>query len=162
LFAAVSFTLHVVVNQKHLGHLAIMLFYIAVSFSSRFGIDHGLLVFGSDPGWVYSDMNGFGPFVEGFVWFKLYWGAWAFLLLVIAALFWMRGTESGLHQRLAMARTSSTTTEPRRKGSLKLWIMSDVLDASETRHSRTSSQRTYASTFIRTIDSSISEEAISW
>ena len=25
-------------------------------------------------------MNGFGPFVGPFVWFKLYWAAWALLL----------------------------------------------------------------------------------
>ena len=36
-------------------------------------------------------MNGFGPFLEPFVWFKLYWAAWALLLAVVAILFWVRG-----------------------------------------------------------------------
>ena len=35
-------------------------------------------------GWTYSDMNGFGPFIEPFVWFKLYWTAWAILLAALA------------------------------------------------------------------------------
>jgi ABC-2 type transport system permease protein len=108
LFAAVSFVLHVVVNQKHLGHLAVVLFYAAFAFAGQFGIKHGMFLYNSDPGWVYSDMNGFGPFVQGFVWFKLYWGAWALLLLVVAGLFWIRGTESGARKRLALARMRFT------------------------------------------------------
>ncbi len=43
------------------------------------------------PGWTFSDMNGFGPFLEPFVWFKLYWAAWALLLAVVTMLFWVRG-----------------------------------------------------------------------
>ena len=43
-----------------------------------------LLLYGRDPGWLYSDMNGFGPFAAPFVWFKLYWAAWALLLAVAA------------------------------------------------------------------------------
>ncbi|WP_435316604.1 hypothetical protein, partial [Klebsiella pneumoniae] len=46
----------------------------------------------------------FGPFLRPFVWFKLYWAAWALLLGVVAALFWMRGRESGVRSRLARAR----------------------------------------------------------
>ena len=49
-------------------------------------------------------MNGFGPFAAPFVWFKLYWAAWALLLLVGAVLFWVRGHEGGLRRRLRQAR----------------------------------------------------------
>ncbi|HYW30934.1 MAG TPA: M1 family aminopeptidase, partial [Gemmatimonas sp.] len=54
--------------------------------------------------WIYSDMNGFGPFMRGFIWFKLYWAAWALLLAVIASLLLVRGPAVGLQQRLRAAR----------------------------------------------------------
>src|SRR5690606_19070155 len=44
-----------------------------------------------------------GPFVEPFVWFKLYWAAWALLFGVAAVLFWVRGHDAGGWRRLAQA-----------------------------------------------------------
>ena len=63
LLAALAMAVHVVVNQKYVGHLVVVLFYLFTAFAARFGIRHHLLVYGTGPGWVYSDMNGFGPFV---------------------------------------------------------------------------------------------------
>ena len=103
LLAALAMTVHVLVNQKYVGHILVLMasaFRIAGPMS---GI-HRMLVYNSDPGWTYSDMNGFGPFLEPFVWFKAYWAAWALLLAVIAILFWVRGPELGVRHRLALAR----------------------------------------------------------
>ncbi|HEV2736646.1 MAG TPA: hypothetical protein VGV85_17490, partial [Longimicrobiaceae bacterium] len=93
LFAALATAVHVVVNHKYLGHLAVVLCFLFTVQAGRFGIRHHLLVFGSDPGWIYSDMNGFGPFVAPLVWFRLYWAAWALLLAVLAGLFHVRGRD---------------------------------------------------------------------
>ncbi len=105
LFAVLAMTVHVVVNQKVLGHLVMALFFaFTIAAGPLLGIRHHLLIYGDDPGWVYSDMNGFGPFVGPFIWFKLYWGAWALLLAVVATLFWIRGAEPEWSQRLRLAR----------------------------------------------------------
>ena len=104
LLAALAMCIHVLVNQKYLGHMVVLLTFIFIRVAPVFGIRHHLFLYGTDPGWTYSDMNGFGPFVTPFVWFKVYWGAWALLLGVIALLCWVRGRESGGHQRLRVAR----------------------------------------------------------
>jgi ABC-2 type transport system permease protein len=104
LLAAVAMAVHVVVNQKYLGHLGVVLFYLFTAFSPRLGIRHHLLVYGTSPGWVYSDMNGFGPYAAPFVWFKLYWAAWALLLAVVARLFWVRGRDRESRGIVAFAR----------------------------------------------------------
>ena len=104
LFALLALVVHVVVNQKHVGHLVAFSAYGFIAFASRLGIEHNLLVYGSDPGWTYTDMRGFGPFLGPWLWFKLYWAAWALLLGVIARLLWVRGRERGLGVRLQMAR----------------------------------------------------------
>jgi ABC-type transport system involved in multi-copper enzyme maturation permease subunit len=103
--AALALTVHVAVNQKYLGHIVVLLVVASTVALQQFGIQHHLLLYNTDPGWTYSDMNGFGPFLRPFVWFKLYWGAWALLLGVIAVLFQLRGREPGLRSRLRQARS---------------------------------------------------------
>src|SRR5690606_16721968 len=94
LLAALATTIHVLVNHKHLGHMSVLIALVLIALAPPLlGLDHHLLLYGTDPGWTYSDMNGFGPFVQPLVWFKLYWGAWALLLLVLAASFRVRGVE---------------------------------------------------------------------
>jgi ABC-type transport system involved in multi-copper enzyme maturation permease subunit len=63
LTAALVMTIHIVVNHKNLGHLVSVLAIGFIMFSGALGIRHHLLVYSSGPGWTYSDMNGFGPFV---------------------------------------------------------------------------------------------------
>jgi len=103
LLGALAMAVHVVVNQKYLGHLVVVLYFASTAASELIGLRHHLLVYGSDPGWVWSDLNGLAPFIAGFVWFKLYWAAWALLLAVVANLFWVRGRENGPRARLALA-----------------------------------------------------------
>ncbi len=110
IFAALAMAVHVVVDHKYAGHLIVVVFYVFTMFAGQFGLRHNLLVYGSDPGWVYSDMSGFGPFVAPFVWFKLYWAGWALLLALAANLFWVRGREAGARRRVGMARARFTRT----------------------------------------------------
>jgi ABC-2 type transport system permease protein len=104
LLGALAMAIHVIVNQKYLGHLVVVLFFASTMVSWLIGVHHHMLIYGSDPGWVWSDLNGLAPFIAGIVWFKLYWGAWALLLVVMASLFWVRGREHGARARLALAR----------------------------------------------------------
>lgn len=106
LLAAFAMTVHVLVNHKYVGHAVALLATIFNS-AAMYGIHH-LVVYNGGPKLVYSEMNGFGPFVTPFVWFKLYWAAWAMLFAVVAMLFWVRGPELGVRQRLATARARLT------------------------------------------------------
>lgn len=103
LFAALALTVHVVVNQKYAGLLVSLVLYFLIIFSPFLGIEHNLLVYGAGPEWSYTDMRGFGGSVGPWLWFKLYWGAWALLLAVGAKLLWVRGRESGFGTRLKIA-----------------------------------------------------------
>jgi hypothetical protein len=92
------------VNHKYLGHLLVILFYIGIGLLSGLGLEHGLFQYGSDSGINYSDMNGWGPYVAPFVWWKLYWSAIAVLMLIAADLLWVRGEETSVNARLELAR----------------------------------------------------------
>lgn len=114
LLAAFAMTVHVLVNNKYVGHVVVLLATV-LSSSASSGFHH-LLIYNSGPKLVYSEMNGFGPFVTPFVWFKLYWAAWAMLLGVVTMLFWVRGPELGIRQRLTTARARVTGRAARLAG----------------------------------------------
>ncbi|MCB2408906.1 M1 family aminopeptidase [Hymenobacter lucidus] len=108
LFALLALLVHVLVNQKFVGHLVALLAYGFIAFAPKLGIEHKLLLFGTSPNWTYTSMAGFGPTLAPWLWFKFYWIAWALLLAVVAALFWVRGREGRFAMRLQLARQRFT------------------------------------------------------
>ncbi|HYR28306.1 MAG TPA: hypothetical protein VEU30_07545, partial [Thermoanaerobaculia bacterium] len=108
LFAVLALVVHVLVGQKYAGHLAAIVVYSVIVLAPAFGIEHNLLVYGAGPWVTFTEMRGLGPFIAPWLWFKLYWAAWALLLAVAARLFWVRGRESGFKTRLRLARQRLT------------------------------------------------------
>jgi ABC-2 type transport system permease protein len=108
LFAVLVFAVHSVVNQKHVGYLVALGAYGFIAFASRLGIEHKLLVYASDPGWTYTDMRGFGMSLWPWLWFKLYWTAFALLFVVATTLLWVRGSERSVRARIHSARRRFT------------------------------------------------------
>lgn len=104
LFAVLALVVHVLMDQKYIGHLVAICAYVFIALASLFGIEHNLLIYGASPPWSYTEMRGFGPSLGPWLWFKLYWTAWALLLTVAARLLWARGKERSLRVRLQLAR----------------------------------------------------------
>jgi ABC-2 type transport system permease protein len=110
LVCVLALTVHSVVNQKYLGHFAMIVYFLAISFAPLLGFEHNLYKYGVTTNVIYSDMNGFGPFLPRVRFFEAYWSAAALLLAVAGYLFWVRGTTADLKGRLALA--SSRFTRP--------------------------------------------------
>ncbi|TGE29365.1 M1 family aminopeptidase [Hymenobacter metallicola] len=108
LFPLLALAVHVLVNQKFVGHLVALLTYGSIVFAPKLGIEHKLLIYAASPHWTYTDMAGFGPTLAPWLWFKVYWLAWALLLAVVAVLFWVRSRETSLAARLQLARRRFT------------------------------------------------------
>ena len=104
LLAVVAMLIHTLANHKYVGHLLVIVLFIGMGFLQFFGLERGFYIFGYDPGATYSDMNGWGPYVAPFVWWKAYWLSFAVLLLVATTLFWVRGEETRLSWRAKLAR----------------------------------------------------------
>src|SRR5688572_1831692 len=104
LFAVLALLVHVCVNNKHVGHLVALLLYALLVFAPFLGVSHNLLIYGASPAWSYTEMRGFGGTVAPWAWFKLYWAAWALLLVVLARLLWVRGRDDRFAARLQQAR----------------------------------------------------------
>jgi ABC-2 type transport system permease protein len=104
LVAAFALFLQVVANNKFLGYLLIVIFFVSSIALSMLHFDHNLYNYGSAPAVPYSDMNGYGHFLAGYLWFNAYWACLATAMLVVAALYWARGTVQGWKERTRVAR----------------------------------------------------------
>jgi hypothetical protein len=103
LLCVLAMFFHVLVNNKFLGYMLMVLFYITLMVLPALDFEHNLYQYGQAPQPVYSDMNGHGHFVAPFFWFNLYWAFFALILAVVANLFWVRGTDSGAKMRTKIA-----------------------------------------------------------
>jgi hypothetical protein len=108
LYTFVAFFFQVMMNHKFMAHLATLLFVMGTLALEALGYDHDLIRFGGDKPGIYSDMNGYGHFLEPYLWIKSYWLAIGTLILLAAVLFFVRGTETSLKIRWRMRKQSLT------------------------------------------------------
>jgi ABC-2 type transport system permease protein len=104
LFALLAIVVHTIANHKYIGYLVNILVYAFIAaLAGMLGIEHSLLIFGASPEWSYTAMSGFGNSLAPWLWFKLYWAAFALLLAVIGQQLWVRGRENSFRRRLKCA-----------------------------------------------------------
>ncbi|MGY4396784.1 ABC-2 type transport system permease protein [Sphingomonas sp. UYAg733] len=87
--------------NKYVGWAIMVVYLVAQITLSNIGFDHPLYNYGTTGSLQLSDMN--GAQIGGALgwWLRLYWGAFAVVLAVLAHLLWRRGTETRLRPRLA-------------------------------------------------------------
>lgn len=100
LFTLIAFFAQVMTNQKFVGILVVLLFFILNGSLALFGMDHDLYFFGGSSLGAYSDMNGYGHFMKPYLIIKSYWFLFGIILLIIASVVSVRGTETNLIKRL--------------------------------------------------------------
>ena len=104
ILCVIAFLVHTIVNHKYLGHLIMVLYFVAAIALPQMNFQNYLYLLGESPVPVYSDMNGYGPYGAPLFWFHLYWAIGAVLLAIPINLLWVRGMETGWHNRLRLAR----------------------------------------------------------
>ena len=105
--AVLAMFAHVISPNKYLGYFLFIGLIIADGFGwGLLDIETRMVKFTDPvPSYVYSDMYGFAPFRPIIAWFSAYW-AWFYGLISIAAiLYWQRGRETSVRQRLAAVRS---------------------------------------------------------
>lgn len=117
LLSVLCFFFQILVNHKFLSHLIVLIFVLLSTVPFQIlGYDHGLYVFGGSGLGTYSAMNGYGHFVEPYLWFKVYWLSFGFILLAVGNVLMVRGKESKLIVRLNLAKSRWTTPMKRFSG----------------------------------------------
>jgi ABC-2 type transport system permease protein len=90
------------VNRKILGYIIFILFVddFMSLIMANFGLEHNLFTFAAKPKYIYSAMNGYGPFTGPLIYYNAYWLFVSGLLAVLLILFWARGKDTTLRNRL--------------------------------------------------------------
>jgi hypothetical protein len=104
---------HTLVNNKYVGHVIMILFYVLTAVLGTWGFERVLYQYGQTPDFIYSDMNRFGHYAPFITWVTIYNCAIATVLLVLVYLFWVRGADDGWPARFrnASARWRSGATK---------------------------------------------------
>ncbi len=106
-----SFFIHVLVNNKFLGHFIVILLYIGLPLliTLAFKSTNPMLIYGGTPPFFISDLNGFGHYLTGITWLNLYWILLTTILMLVAKLFWSRGFFSTAKERIIIAKQRVST-----------------------------------------------------
>ena len=124
IMAALSFTVHVLVNNKYVGYgVFIAVIFLPGILLSALDINSNLASFNGAPGIMYSDMNSYGTALTGWLWFKAYWWAFALLLLLLSLFFWVRGKEGAGRQRWKLAAERFRANRGLALPALGLWVL---------------------------------------
>ncbi len=93
-----------IIPNKLSGHFVMVVYYIIVFVAMpQMNLEHYLYRFPQTPGSPYSDMNGFGHFLQAVRWFQVYWGFAAILIALIINILWRRGNEDSFKSRFRSA-----------------------------------------------------------
>ena len=112
IFALLAFFLQTVVGNKFVAHGLAIGAFIIPPILERIGAPDRLYLFDDIVPYTYSDMNGYGHFVQPIFWSTFYWLAWTIFLGVLASLLARRGAETGLRARMRAARRSLPSYAP--------------------------------------------------
>ncbi len=103
-YTMLALCIHTLVPNKYMGYFAFILMIVLNLFLwSGVDVESNLVKLNGTTGIRYSDMARFGPFIKGWIFFRVYWWMFGAILLFIAFLFAVRGRESGAGWRLRMA-----------------------------------------------------------
>jgi ABC-2 type transport system permease protein len=119
-----SMLVHTLVNNKYVAFFAVVVVLIANAYAwTPLDVQSNLAQFNASPNHTYSDMNGYGPFVETFVWFRGYWLLWTALLAMVAILFWVRGKDTAWRNRIQSAKAALPGTNRLVLGGLTVTLL---------------------------------------
>jgi ABC-2 type transport system permease protein len=101
-FAAIA--LQVLSNNKYIGIMLMIVLMATQITLPMMHLNHNLYNFAALPATQYSDMNGYGHFLQGWAWFTAYWSLFTVGLMIVAQAFWVRGLSVERKARIALAK----------------------------------------------------------
>ena len=103
----IAMLFHYLINNRYIAYFTFITFYILNGFLfDLFEINTNMLQFGKRPSVIYSDMNGFGPFVLGYTWFTIYWISFCSIICFFIMAFYIRGKETEFKKRIILAKNN--------------------------------------------------------
>ncbi len=103
LMGGLALVFQVLANNKFVGYVLLLLVMVGQGVLGSLDLTNNLYNFGSWPNAPYSDMNGYGHFLRGQLWFQAYWGGFLVVMMSLACAFWVRSVAIGRRRRWTLA-----------------------------------------------------------
>ncbi|MFD1015212.1 ABC transporter permease/M1 family aminopeptidase [Winogradskyella rapida] len=110
IWACLALMVQTLIRNPYLGLFVLLVLSIGIPLLSLAGIEQPLFKYNDDSGFSYNDMNGYGESLPRYMFYKLYWTLGGLVLMLIAALFWVRGLPSSFSERIEIANARFKTT----------------------------------------------------
>jgi ABC-2 type transport system permease protein len=104
IFVLLALFVQTMVSNKFIGHGIVILIFVITPILQSFGWENTLYLIGNTTSVTYSDMNGYGHYVQALAWSTGYWLGFMCLLGVISIALSRRGPEEGWASRFSLAR----------------------------------------------------------
>jgi hypothetical protein len=104
IFVLLSLFVQTVVSNKFIGIGIVIVIFVITPILQSFGWENTLYLIGNTTSVTYSDMNGYGHFVQALIWSTTYWLSFMCVLAVLSIALARRGAEEGWASRFKLAR----------------------------------------------------------
>ncbi len=104
LTAILAFFFQALSPNKYVGMLVFVGYFFVSLVFTQIGLEHNMFNFAGSPQMQYSDLNGYGWFLQTQTWYMLYWTGLATVLGVVSYGLWHRGPQLNLSRRVQLMR----------------------------------------------------------
>ncbi len=105
IWALLAICIQTIIRNPYVGLFVLIVLSIGIPLLSLAGVEQSIFKYNEGPGFSYSDMNGYGASLGRYFYYKTYWLFCGIVLLITAALLWVRGIPFSFAERLSMAVT---------------------------------------------------------
>ncbi|HZS59475.1 MAG TPA: M1 family aminopeptidase, partial [Gemmatimonadaceae bacterium] len=116
--AALAFIVHAIVNSKFVGHVIMIVYFVATLVLNTLGFQRLIYQYGVPITYTYSDMNHFGQYEGVLSGVMVYYVLLGIVLLIVAYLFWPRGADETWAARWATVRARAGASSTRALGGI--------------------------------------------
>lgn len=102
IWALLAVFIQTLIGNPYLGLFILLVISIGIPFLSFAGVEQSIFKYNEGPGFDYSDMNKYGTLTPYLI-YKMYWILLGSSLLILSALFWVRGIPSSFKERIIIA-----------------------------------------------------------
>lgn len=104
-----SFFFQIISPNKYIGMFIFILYFISIPFLSKLGIEHNMYKFNELPEFIYSNMNGYGHFIEPLFAYNLYWLGLTIIIFVLSYTLYNREKEYNIKYRVSQIKNNIGT-----------------------------------------------------
>nr|WP_321228066.1 M1 family aminopeptidase [uncultured Psychroserpens sp.] len=109
IWAFLALSIQTLIRNPYLGLFVLIVLSIGIPLLSLAGVEQSIFKYNEGPGFGYNDMNGYGDSLGRYLLYKSYWVLAGLMLLIVTALFWVRGLPHSFKERLSIAKSRFTT-----------------------------------------------------